>query len=652
MKFKKWIPGIMLGTMMAVMVTVPVMADNINSGSTLPPPIEFTKTSSTNDVAADSKNNDDSGNVYDFKDSKTSGVVTVTKTWEDNLSNDERSIPDVSISTEKPSKNPLGYTITYHGNGLTFADGTTENEIIVNSSGKIVSGQYKELSGFLGWYSDKACTQKIKVDSAGLPVNGINTDLDLYAKQKTFVLKTGSGFNKLIPSTATSVVFTDEIMPVAATLIDVDADGDGGVVAWMDGTTMKLSTQIPGQKVVASSCYLMFYSKYLISIDFSNLNTNNVTDMSKMFYYCRGLTNLNLTSLDTSNVTDMSYMFSSCSDLTNLDLTHLDTQNVTSMGSMFSNCSGLTSLDLSHLNTSNVTDMSYMFNGCSGLTSLDLTPLDTSNVTNMDSMFSGCRGLTNLNLTPLDTSNVISMGGMFYNCRKLTNLDLTSLNTQNVANMSEMFYDCSGLTSLDLTSLNTQNVTNMSEMFEGCSGLTSLDLTPLDTSNVTDMSYMFRSCSDLTNLDLTHLDTQNVTSMSSMFSNCSGLTSLDLSHLDTSNVTNMNCMFYSCSGLISLDLTRLDTQDVTNMRCMFYGCSKLTSLDLTHLDTSKVTTMEEMFDRCTALTTLSLGEKFAFVGSDYCLPSGTWYSSNGTTYDSGLTSCTIPNNKADTYTRR
>ena len=36
MKFKKWIPGIMLGTMMAVMVTVPVMADNINSGSTPP----------------------------------------------------------------------------------------------------------------------------------------------------------------------------------------------------------------------------------------------------------------------------------------------------------------------------------------------------------------------------------------------------------------------------------------------------------------------------------------------------------------------------------------------------------------------------------------------------------------------------------------
>lgn len=36
MRFKKWIPGIMLGAMMAVMTSVPVMADNISSGSTPP----------------------------------------------------------------------------------------------------------------------------------------------------------------------------------------------------------------------------------------------------------------------------------------------------------------------------------------------------------------------------------------------------------------------------------------------------------------------------------------------------------------------------------------------------------------------------------------------------------------------------------------
>lgn len=36
MRFKKWIPGIMLGAMMAVMTSVPVMADNISSGNTPP----------------------------------------------------------------------------------------------------------------------------------------------------------------------------------------------------------------------------------------------------------------------------------------------------------------------------------------------------------------------------------------------------------------------------------------------------------------------------------------------------------------------------------------------------------------------------------------------------------------------------------------
>ena len=93
---------------------------------------------------------------------------------------------------------------------MSFPDGSIQNEIVINNSGKIVSGQYKELYGSLGWYSDKTCTQKVKVDSTGLPVNGINADLDLY-------------------SMATSVIFTDEIMPISATLINVDKDGDNGV---------------------------------------------------------------------------------------------------------------------------------------------------------------------------------------------------------------------------------------------------------------------------------------------------------------------------------------------------------------------------------------------------------------------------------------
>ena len=215
------------------------------------------------------------------------------------MSNDERPVPDVSISTAKPSKNPLGYTITYHENELTFSDGSTENEMLVSSSGKILSGSYKIPDGlFAGWYSDKACTKRVEVDSNGIPVDGVTSDLNLYAKSKTFTLKSGPEFNVLIPSSATSIVFTDKVMPASATLIEVDADGDGGVVAWTEEneTVMKVSTQMKGLKAQA--------------------NTNS----SYMFSGCTSLTTLNLSFLDTQKVTGMSRMFDDCDKLTSLSL--------------------------------------------------------------------------------------------------------------------------------------------------------------------------------------------------------------------------------------------------------------------------------------------------------------------------------------------
>ena len=133
---KTWLPGMILG--LSLLAAVPVSADTLPSENTLPPN-NLSDLSSTDDSAASVENSDGSGNVYDFKDSKTSGVVVVTKAWEDSLSNDERPVPDISISTAKPRKSTLGYVITYHGNGLSFPDGSTENEIIVNSSGKIMS---------------------------------------------------------------------------------------------------------------------------------------------------------------------------------------------------------------------------------------------------------------------------------------------------------------------------------------------------------------------------------------------------------------------------------------------------------------------------------------------------------------------------------
>ncbi|MCB7509177.1 DUF285 domain-containing protein, partial [Blautia sp. MSK20_18] len=411
----------------------------------------------------------------------------ITKKWDDGLTNAEREIPDMYLSTEKPSKSTKGYTVTFHGNGLKFADGTDENMVVYNSSRQIVEGSYKETVGTgVGWYSDESCKSRVMISNDGVPQVELTEDLDLWAKEMTFEVEGYNGyialknnsFNNAIPDTVTEVIFTDEVKPKDKATIDVDADGDGGVVAWLNdsaGTVMKVSTQIPGVKVQAAkdSGDMFFNRRKLQKIDFKMLDTRNVTGMISMFCYCSGLTSLDLAPLDTQNVTNMSGMFLGCLRLVSLNLTPLDTQNVTDMNRMFRDCSGLTRLDLSPLDTQKVTSMNGMFSGCHGLTNLDLTPLDTQNVTNMSDMFSYCSGLTGLDLTPLDTRNVTDMSSMFSNCSGLTSLDLSPLDTQNVTDMSEMFRRCFGLTSLDLTTLDTRSVTSMRDMFYYCSGLTS-----------------------------------------------------------------------------------------------------------------------------------------------------------------------------------
>ena len=546
--------------------------------------------------------------VYEFPDTKTSGTVTVVKKWDDQSTNAERPRADISISAQKPSKSPLGYTVTFHAdteNGLTFTDGSTENEVVYNGSGQIVSGAYKGLTGGSGvvWYTDRTYQTQVELNADGTPAVPLTGDVDVWPKEVTFEIKgysnrTGKNeFNQVIPSTATTVVFTDEAMPEDATLIDVDADGDGGAVAWTEEneTVMKISTQVKGAKVQAaknSGC--MFQNKSKIqTIDFTNLDTAKVTSMSSMFQGCSGLTSLDLSSFVTSKATDMYYMFNGCSGLTGLDLSALNTANVTDMGSMFYGCSKLTNLDVSSFDTRSVTNMGYMFSGCSGLMSLDVSSFDTNKVTNMDSLFN--------------------------NCSKLTNLDVSSFDTSKVTNMSNMFLNCSSLTNLDVSSFDTSKVTNMSNMFRNCRGLTSLDLSSFDTRNVTSMGHMFFGCS--------------------------GLTSLDVSTFDTANVTNMGGMFGACGSMINLDLSTLNTAKVTDMDFMFYDSSKLMNLDLSAFDTSKVTSMRSMFQDCSSLTTLTTGTKFRF-GTGYYL-SGTWRNTAGETFTSG----TFPSNIADTYIR-
>ena len=270
---------------------------------------------------------------------------------------------------------------------------------------------------------------------------------------------------------------------------------------WSDALTQVIID--PEVKANQDSSYLfagLYHLQKIVGL--ANLDTNDVTNMSRIFAYCSKLTSLDFSQFNTANVRNMESMFGYDLGLARLDLSHFNTAKVTNMAAMFAGCSGLTGLDLSNFNTANVNNMENMFEYDSGLTSLDLSNFNTAKVTDMREMFADCSGLAKLDLSHFNTANVTDMGQMFWGCNNLTNLDISNFNTANVKNMFEMFEYDSSLTKLDLSHFNTANVTDMRKMFAGCSGLTSLDLGKFDTINLSDLEGMFRYCNSLNHLIL------------------------------------------------------------------------------------------------------------------------------------------------------
>lgn len=126
--------------------------------------------------------------IYDFKNIPTGGVVKLTKIWKDSKTNEERMIPDMTISAKKPSKDLRGYTITFDANGGTFASGATTNEIVYLKNGNLVDGTYalpkQEGNSFIGWYTKAKDGTEYEVDASGKPAKTLTEDITVYAHYK------------------------------------------------------------------------------------------------------------------------------------------------------------------------------------------------------------------------------------------------------------------------------------------------------------------------------------------------------------------------------------------------------------------------------------------------------------------------------------
>ena len=135
-----------------------------------------------------------------------------------------------------------------------------------------------------------------------------------------------------------------------------------------------------------------------------------------------------------------SNMFNGLTNVKSIDLSDFDTSQVTDMSNMFNGSSKLESLNLQNLKLLAVKNLNSMFQSCVSLRGVDLSNLDASHVTTMSRMFSGCSSIASINLSNLKLGSVIDMSYLFDSCNIISQIDLSNINTRTVLNMSHLFY--------------------------------------------------------------------------------------------------------------------------------------------------------------------------------------------------------------------
>ena len=279
-------------------------------------------------------------------------------------------------------------------------------------------------------------------------------------------------------------------------------------------------------------------------------------NLKYMFYGCSKIKTLDLSDWDVSQVTEMQGMFSGCKSLETIDLTGWDTSNVTYMGSMFANCESLKSIDLSGFNTSSLQSTQDMFYECTSLETLDLSSWNTDSLAYPSNMFYACKALKSLNLDGWKMPHATSLETMFGECESLETLDLSSFDTSSVTNLKSVFRNCTSLKSVDVSSWDTSSVQTMDGLFFRCLALETMDLSNWNTSSNKRVMDLFYNCSSLTSVNLAGWDTSSVESIYDMFRGCTSLKSIDLSGWDTSAVlATTTRVFEDCTSLESITIT-------------------------------------------------------------------------------------------------
>ena len=391
-------------------------------------------------------------------------------------------------------------------------------------------------------------------------------------------------------------------------------------------------TKYKGDMTYAFSYYT---SESLEEIDFSDVDTSEVTIMNDLFFGSKFLKKIDLSSFDTQNVTSMNYMFALCSNLESVEFGNIDTSNVKDLTFMFTHCDNLKKVDLSKFDTSSLQDFSYLFSYCVNLEEANLSNLVKPNVIRYNNVFNEVRNIKKLiidNWEPIDSNAgnsvfssmssptvdlYISMKNwklpssfsmMYWRAYRVNRIDVSNWDLSNTTSLYQLFkewYDLIEINGIN-TWKNTSNVTNISQMFSYCNRLNEIDLTGFDYSSVTNISYMFSDANIIKKInmgDFNALSLEDASYMIGLNNPYPPLEEITFNSISTPKLKNTSYMFSKLANLKKLDLRGMDTSNVTNMDGMFSQNYNLKELDLSTFETNDSQSLDGMFSECNSLTT-------------------------------------------------
>ena len=565
----------------------------------------------------------------------------------------------------------LGGTVTVHyqdedgkqlvdQNGKQIPDeklfGNISDPVSVDTSKEIAGYKFKEnknsdITAFTSDPQDITLVySKSKTDNTweGVPFTFNNGVLSLGEKDKTYTINNSDNKDISISQNVNGITVDD--------ITEIDINAPIAILGSAQRLFCKLSN--------------------LVSIKgLKNLNTSQVTDMTKMFFGCTKIVSLDLSSFDTTNVTSFNTMFASDPSLTSVDLSSFTVaDDATTMGMFvisedytpslsklilgkgfkFTTRNGRpnNSLNLSGTWVNMGEGNGSLAKGTNQWSSADLMT-NYQGDRDHDTYVRYTGGIVTVHRQDEEGKQLVDQDGkeipdekLFGNISDLVTVD-TSKEFAGYKFKENKNSDIKAFISDPQTITLVYSTSKTDNTWEGVpftfnNGVLSLGENgktyPIDNSGNKERIYALdtRDISISQNIKGVNVDeikeidlNANIKikgSANGLFKNLKNLATIKgLSNLDTSQVTNMEQMFSNCPKLTALDLSSLNTDNVVSYSSMFSGDTALTSVDLSSFKVAANTEVKDMFNSCSSLTKLTLGKDFKFIGSIGLNDlSGTW----------------------------